>query len=250
MNSESPSLPKRLIVALIISLALTGLLTGLLTLGLAQTTPERDIEDKIPKHVPIKVKIKSDKEKAVKDLKNQKWLRDLELEVTNTSDRPIYFLELWIILPEVISDGGKPVGFTLRYGRSEFIDFKTLALPEDVPIQPGERYVYTIAENYQKGWESRRGRNYKTDPRKVQITFTQLSFGDGSGFNGSHAKPYPYKKEISKGGACREGPKQVADERIVHDVRFPLQSLKYSFASTPVAFLPVSFFFGENNRNV
>jgi hypothetical protein len=54
---------------------------------------ERQLEDAIPKHVPIKVKIKAEKEKAFKDLHNEKWLRDLEIEVTNTGTKPIYFLD-------------------------------------------------------------------------------------------------------------------------------------------------------------
>src|SRR5438552_12945368 len=36
---------------------------------------ERVLEDKIPKHVPIKIKIRTEKEKAFKDLKNANWHR-------------------------------------------------------------------------------------------------------------------------------------------------------------------------------
>src|SRR5881396_2315597 len=53
---------------------------------------ERQVEDSIPKHVPIKVKLKREKEAKFKDLNNSDWLRDFELEVTNTSNKPIYFL--------------------------------------------------------------------------------------------------------------------------------------------------------------
>src|SRR5947209_4753818 len=70
-----------------------------LTSSTAQSE-ERVLEDTIPKHLPIKVKIKKEKEKAFKDLKNEKWLRDFELEVTNTGDKPIYYLGLLIVLPE------------------------------------------------------------------------------------------------------------------------------------------------------
>ena len=102
-----------------------------------QEKEEREIDDRIPKNVPIKVKIKSEKEKGFRDLKNSKWLRDLEVEVTNLSEKPIYFLELWVDMPEIISANGHKVGFTLRYGRIEFVHFSTLPLPSDVPIQPG-----------------------------------------------------------------------------------------------------------------
>src|SRR5215212_7525461 len=71
------------------------------TPSLAQSPEERELEDRIPKHLPIKVKIKKEKEEAFKDLKNEKWVRDFELEITNTGDKPIYFLSLLIDLPEI-----------------------------------------------------------------------------------------------------------------------------------------------------
>jgi len=48
---------------------------------------ERLIEDKIPNHIPIKTRLKPEKEKKFKSLENSEWYRDFELEVTNTSDR-------------------------------------------------------------------------------------------------------------------------------------------------------------------
>jgi hypothetical protein len=65
-----------------------------------QEKEERQLEDATPKHVPIKVKIKKEKEEAFKDLKNEQWLKELELEVTNTGNKPIYFLVFVLTLPE------------------------------------------------------------------------------------------------------------------------------------------------------
>ncbi|HET8669511.1 MAG TPA: hypothetical protein VFM05_02460 [Candidatus Saccharimonadales bacterium] len=53
---------------------------------------ERVFENKIPTHIPIKIKIKKEKEKSFKDPKNEKWLREFALELTNTGDKLIYFL--------------------------------------------------------------------------------------------------------------------------------------------------------------
>jgi hypothetical protein len=74
----------------------------------AQSTAEgeREVVDKIPKHLPIKIKIKKEKEEKVKDLKNEDWLGDLELEVTNTGTKPIYFLEIVLDMPDVIAPNG------------------------------------------------------------------------------------------------------------------------------------------------
>jgi|GEM_PF-1578407 len=240
MNPQSISVARKLLLLFVVALGSISMLKGMFSI--AETTDEREIEDKIPKHVPIKVKIRSEKEKAFKDLNNDHWVRDLELEVTNTSDKPIYYLDLWIILPEVFSPNGNNVAFTLRYGRPDFIYFGTLARPDDVPIQPGARYTYKIPEDSRKGWEAYREKEHINHPKKIQITFTQLSFGDGSGFNGTDAMPYPYKKDLSKSDACREGPKQVADEGRGNQLRSLVSIDKaHSFSIKQPASPPVNF---------
>lgn len=155
----------------------------------AQASPkeERQVEDKVPKHVPLKIRLRAEKEAAFKDLKNDLWQRDFELEVTNTSAKPIYFLELWLVFPDVISENGGQVGVPLRYGRMDFVHLQTLALPNDVPIPVGGTNVFKIPEKYQKGWDWHKTRENRQAPRKVEITFVQLSFGDGTGFNGTDA---------------------------------------------------------------
>ena len=158
---------------------------------------ERILEDKIPKHVPIKIKIRAEREKAFKDLNNAEWHRDFELEVTNTSSKPIYFLRLIFLMPEVISGSGHPVGFPLIYGRTDFIHFNTLATPRDVPIQPGATYVFRILDEDQRAWEGHRAKENRSDPKKIELIFAQLAFGDGTGFDGTDAKPFPFKREQS-----------------------------------------------------
>jgi hypothetical protein len=207
-----------------------------------QEPQERLVEDKIPKHVPIKVKLKAEKEAKFKDLNNSNWIRDFELEVTNTSDKPIYFLELWVVLPDVISKNGMRVGVPLRFGRADFIQFDTLPIRTDIPIKPGGIYTFTIPEKYQRGWQAHKGRENRPDPKQIQITFTQLSFGDGTGFNGSDGMPYPYKRDQSSNGPCREGPKRIADKTSERNARIAVPALgEHSLLATPAAILPVSF---------
>src|SRR5690349_15771618 len=98
---------------------------------------ERQLEDLIPKHVPIKIKIKKDKEAGFKDLKNEKWAREFELEVTNTGTKPIYFL-YFIVWTDVKAAAGFRIDFPLYYGREQLGDITTKAEPSDVPINPGE----------------------------------------------------------------------------------------------------------------
>lgn len=163
--------------------------------GRAQSTEERVLEDLVPKHVPIKIKIKGEKEKAFKNLENEKWHNDFELEVENTGDKDIYFLELWVVFPEIISENGHEVGIPLRYGRNELGHFNAKILPQDLPTRPEAIEILNIPENYRKGWEARKVRENRPNPKRVQIKFVQLSYGDGTGFNGTDAMPYPYVRK-------------------------------------------------------
>jgi len=207
---------------------------------------KRQLDDKIPKHVPIKVKVRSEKEKAFRDLNNEKWLRNLELEITNVSDRPIYFLEIWADLPEIISENGRKIGFSLRYGRIDFIDFDTRPLPGDDPIRPGQTYTFTIAENYQRAWESHRAKEGRSNPKRVELKFVQLNFGDGTGFNGTDAMPYPYKREQSSAGPCVDGQPQRRDKLFTNRRQTPLPDWsEHSLLAIPALIMPVNFFLIE-----
>src|SRR5215213_7208239 len=110
---------------------------------------EKTLEVKIPKHLPIKVK--------VKNLNSKRWVHDLEVEVTNTSEKPIYFLDFEII-PLAVDPllAVEPLSATaiipLRYGRIELVDFRTPIESTDVPIQPGETSILKIDEVSAKGW--------------------------------------------------------------------------------------------------
>jgi hypothetical protein len=159
-----------------------------------QSKEERELEDTIPAHVPIKVKIKAEKEQAFKDLNNEHWVRDLEIEVKNTGTKPIYFLALQLHLPETRGPDGNIVGFDLLYGRSDLISITAPLKPEDVPIRPGETHVFTIAERFVRGWERIVREDNVRQPKKVRVVFQNINFGDGTGFWGTTAAPLPHPK--------------------------------------------------------
>ena len=152
---------------------------------------ERELEDKIPRHVPIRIKIREEKEKAFKDLTNEHWARDLELEVKNTGTKPIYFLVLVLDLPEVRVGNGNIV-FALRYGRvalNAFEEKLELAKPEDVPIKPGDTYIFRLAQNRVEAWEHFMLKEKRPQPKKILINFLELNFGDGTGFRNREGIP-------------------------------------------------------------
>jgi hypothetical protein len=157
---------------------------------------ERELEDQIPKHLPIRIKIKQEKEEAFKDLKNDKWLRDFELEVKNVGDKPIYFLSLIFTMPEVKTPDGNDYGFSLHYGRGDLLDFSNSLKPEDTPLKVGDTYVFRIGKNLVEGWEHFRTQNKAMlRPKKALIRFNLVNFGDGTGFMGTTGVPIPNRPQ-------------------------------------------------------
>ena len=208
-----------------VCLTLTFVVNDLRSSTTAQSGDERQIEENIPKTLPLKVKLKVEKEHQFKDLNNSEWLRAFELEVTNTSNKPIYFLLLWLELPDTKSDNNNPLAFTLQYGRIDFIHFNTQPLDTDVPISPGDTRTFTIPDEEQQGWREEKLRRNLNDPGKVRIKFVHLSFGDGSGFDGA-GRAYPYVKQQSSTAPCREGPVQTVEKEFGKRERIPFPSLQ------------------------
>jgi hypothetical protein len=245
MKSNTLVAHKRLLQVLLLSVAVIFLMQGVVMLSTAQSTEERVLEDKIPKHLPIKVKIKKEKEKAFKDLQNEKWARDLELEVTNIGDKPIYFLDFELVLPNVKSPSGYEIGFPLRYGRLDLIKLDTPLLPEDVPLLPGQTHIFKIREENAEGWEKFTAREKipKDEPRRLQLEFYFLRFGDRTGFRSFTGVPFPNpSKKRSSNAPCKEQKGQSAAVAVVA-VRShsPDSSAKLSSSFLPANFLPVNF---------
>jgi hypothetical protein len=157
----------------------------------AQSTQKegREIEDRVPKHLPIKVKIKN--AEKIKDVSNEDWARDLEIEVENRSDKPIYYMRLLADLPDVRDENNLILGFPLRYGRSALVSYSAALEPDDVPIKPGESHTFKIFERHREGWEmfaDRRGLP-RSAPKKIRLIFGELNFGDGTGFHTTGGLP-------------------------------------------------------------
>lgn len=208
--------------------------------GPVQSAPQQDkrtFENKMPPQVPLKVKIKKDKEDKALDTKNKNWFRDIEIEITNTSEKPIYFFSLHIVMPDVLNEAGMPMSFSIRYGRTDFYDHNTKPTREDIPIEPKATQTFTFEETNIVGFEAWRDKNKRNDPLKLEVWFSHLSFGDGTGFTSFSALPFPFKQEEL--GRCVEKPRppdQWAKPPII------FSALNAESFKSPADFLPVKFF--------
>ena len=177
------------VLAAALALSVVGILmtASLRTSSSAAVFQERVFENKIPAHIPIKIKIKKEKEQSFKDLKNEKWLREFELELTNTGDRPIYYLEITMNTEVKFDGSGPPIVFPLRYGRWELGDIVTKATSDDVPIKPGETIILLAksADLWEQGVREKRWPEATKFKAELQI----LSFGDGTGYFGTGLYP-------------------------------------------------------------
>ncbi len=205
MNPQGTTLAagiKRFLQLSLVILAVIFVVKVMLVPSTAQSTQEeRELEDTVPKHLPIKVKLKKEKEKAFKDMKNEKWARALELEVTNTGDKPIYSLSFVLEMPEIKYDG-LPAMFDMQYGDARMRYISTKPGPDDIPIKPGETYVLKLVLGQVLGWEDTQREENLPQPKKLILYFQHMWFGDGTGFEDTDGAPMPQKqnKQSSTGG--------------------------------------------------
>jgi hypothetical protein len=163
-------------------------------------SPERVIEDQVPAHLPLKIEINN--------LQVEPLLRNLEIKVTNISEKAIYFLELDLVLPDVLSPSGHPISFPLRYGRTRLIDFQEPLRSEDVPIQPGESFSFKIPAKNLGAFERLAARMNlpQSAIKTVYLLFQQINFGDKTGFSTSGGLPVPTPlKGKNSNDSCVDG---------------------------------------------
>jgi hypothetical protein len=184
-GTKTPAVRRALLTFAATLLAVLVPLCGFVAVtGRAQSgRAEKVVEDKIPGHVPVKVK--------VKNLEHEHWARDLEVEVRNTGSKPIYSLDFFIVMPEALGPDGNPLGFGFNYGRAALGDISERPTPEDIPIKPGETHTFRIEEKFAKGWEKHQADNKVPEPTRFQLKFSLVTFGDGTGLLGTSGAPLP-----------------------------------------------------------
>ena len=169
----------------------------------AQAPHERTITQKHFAHMPVAIK-------EVRNLNKEgdEWFRDLEIEVKNVSDKPIYFISIIIEFPDISAPSPQPradgivplrsvTGFVLTYGNSKLIDLSQRASADDPALQPGDTYVFRIPEARSLGFANMKKRGIITDEatKNIELHLERVSFGDGTGYSYGRKRVYPQPSE-------------------------------------------------------
>jgi hypothetical protein len=188
--------------------------------------------------------MKWQKERAVNDLSNERWPHDFELEITNTGDKPIYFVKM-LLLTGVVGLEGVERAFSVSYGSIKLGPVDYQARPEDVPLQPGETYVFMISESSLEGWEHFRERENRPDAKRLVLVFQLLSFGDGTGIAGESGLSFPRPPDAKSSlNGCEPEP-NLSDSSGAQGRDAPWRRWPaiFSMNDLPASFLPANFLF-------
>jgi hypothetical protein len=144
------------------------------------TGQEKQIHVGVRSDIPLKFE--------VNNLNSKTWAYDLEIDVTNTSEKPMYFFGFYLELSDIKSFTGGRCGYWLHYGRGEFLDFTTPIKKDDVPLLPGEKHTLKLSEANAKDWDYMMEKEGRPEPKLLEIHFHSINFGDGTGYDLSGPK--------------------------------------------------------------
>jgi hypothetical protein len=182
-------------------------LAGTFRPGFTQSREGRKIKVRTFTRMPLEVK-------EIRNLQNEDWIRDLEIEVKNISRHPIYFISLTLEFPDVPQPPGPAPtphpetgytpamaapGFGISYGPDRMTDVSQLAGPDDVPLKPGETYVFKVPQSRVLGYESM-NRTMNLSPEvwnRIELSFSFICLGDGTGYVGGSRELNSKKKKSS-----------------------------------------------------
>ena len=118
----------------------------------------------------------------VRNLNKDAWLRDLEIEMKNISGKPIYLLDIDIVLPEISPREGDRLGSIWQYGNTSLTSNDKLAEPSDIPIKLNDSVVVKVPKKYIDWLETGEYKDLIQSVTKLEVEFTFINFGDGTGY--------------------------------------------------------------------
>ncbi|HYL98448.1 MAG TPA: hypothetical protein VEZ90_05790 [Blastocatellia bacterium] len=179
---------------------------------------KRKVIDHTEKSLPLRIT-------KVRNLDSSDWISDMEFEVQNQSNRPIYSLLLIVTfsdVPKTTEMDGIPrtLGTSVQYGRDEFLEHPgELATDRDVPIAPGATAVLKLAAAERDGLKANlRNHNIPESAlQRIRVRVDKVSFGDGSGYRSGGI---PFSRRTSSN---QPDPSTRASPRLVKASYVPVQ---------------------------
>jgi hypothetical protein len=156
--------------------------------------PEQRLINKVQKYIPLKIEI------VHGDINSK--IEDIKIKITNTSEKPVYFLHFDISTLDNSAGGIKSLsggGYSLKsfsYGDMKFGRKSKLKEESDeVFLKKGDHVTFDISKVLADAFVRMLNENGVDAHYRLFIIFQWLSYGDGTGFMGSNAIPYPVKNK-------------------------------------------------------
>jgi hypothetical protein len=167
------------------------------------------------------------------------WLENLAIEVENTSNKPVYFVRLTVILPQVV-ENNKQLCFDVIYGDWRLVNLSQKANAGNSAIPPGQRMrLYFSPGNHQHlvNFLSSRSRSLST-VTTASVLLQEVNFGDGTGylagrflFGGSDPLACPCSRYSRDYYQCVLNCDRVGFLSAAATSEYPCHTITYSMAS-------------------
>ena len=127
----------------------------------------------------------------VNNLNSTDFLEEMEIEVKNLSDKPIYYILVFGLLPKSKGLTGRLYALRLEYGDHRLISFQARPGENDKPILPGQSAILKVEKSMVSGYKEflNKGSISIESLGDIEFFFQTITFGDGTGFIGRDRYP-------------------------------------------------------------
>jgi hypothetical protein len=122
-------------------------------------------------------------------LQSSNFPQDFEIQMRNISKKPIYFMDVMVLLSETakLGLGGSSFGFRVRFGNPKLTSINNRPDSTDTPAKPGETFVLkpdaANVKDLRSYFQSRiDSSNVDAALSNVTLIFQVINFGDGTGY--------------------------------------------------------------------
>lgn len=133
----------------------------------------QQIDTRVLEKIPLKVEFKNQE--------SRDWVEELEIKVTNLSDKPICYLYINLFLDTKTIEGSQEA-FSVLFGDSKRLySDEPKILKSDPVIQPEKSMTFKIEKSQVAGWNLRKTLESFVEPRYAELSIAYVLYTDGSG---------------------------------------------------------------------